>query len=90
MPTEPTDRCILTTDLAARAAAKRLVEAVRPHVPRGVSAPALRALATAGYRTLDSIGAAREADLRTLHGMGPAALRILRDALAAKGEAFRP
>lgn len=90
MPTETADRCILTTDLAARAEASRLVQAVRPHFPRGVAAPALRALSNAGYRTLDSVAGAREADLRAMHGMGPGALRILREALAARGEAFRP
>jgi hypothetical protein len=30
-----------------------------------------------------------EADLRALHGMGPKALRLLADALGARGEGFR-
>ncbi|MEZ4860124.1 MAG: alpha/beta fold hydrolase [Caldilineaceae bacterium] len=53
-----------------------------------IGAPALRALNGAGYQTLEDLAQAREADLAKLHGMGPKALGILRDALAARGLAF--
>lgn len=53
-----------------------------------IGAPALRALNSAGYYTLEELTQVREADLAKLHGMGPKALGILRDALAAKGLPF--
>jgi hypothetical protein len=57
--------------------------------PRGVSKPALRALASAGYTSVDQLAIANERELAALHGMGPKALGILRSALKAKGKAFR-
>jgi len=51
-------------------------------------APALRALNAAGYTHLEQLTQVSEADLLKLHGMGPKALGILREALAAKGLAF--
>ena len=53
--------------------------------PRGVSGPALRALAAAGVVRLDDLRSRRLAELRPLHGMGPKALEILRMALAKQG-----
>jgi hypothetical protein len=58
--------------------------------PPGIPQPALRALATAGYSRLEQLTTAREADLLQLHGFGPKALRLLRDALANQGLAFAP
>jgi hypothetical protein len=56
--------------------------------PSGLGQPAIRALAGAGYRQLDELATIRAADLLKLHGMGPKGIRILREALAAKGLAF--
>ena len=56
--------------------------------PPGIGAPATRALAGAGYTHLDQLTSASEAELKKLHGMGPKALRILQEALAAKGLTF--
>ena len=53
-------------------------------LPR-IGAPATRALAAAGYPELAQLAGVPEAELRRLHGMGPKALGILRDALAARG-----
>lgn len=53
--------------------------------PKGVAAPAQRALAAAGYTQLEQLTAATEAELRALHGMGPKAIRLLQEALHAKG-----
>lgn len=53
-----------------------------------LAAPAQRALAGAGYTRLDQLTNAREADISRLHGIGPNALRQLRDALAAQGLSF--
>lgn len=58
--------------------------------PKGVGKPAQRALAAAGYTSLDQLAHARKKDLAALHGMGPKALDILRCALQAKGKDFLP
>ena len=53
--------------------------------PAGVSKPAQRALAGAGYTRLEHLANARESDLLKLHGMGPKAMGALKQALAEKG-----
>lgn len=52
------------------------------------SAPAQRALIEAGYSRLKQLTKVTEAELGKLHGMGPKALRILREALEARGWSF--
>lgn len=59
-------------------------------LPPGLAAPAVRALEAAGYRTLDDIATATEAELRGLHGMGPKAMALLREALAQRGHPLPP
>jgi hypothetical protein len=54
-------------------------------LPVGLSKPALRALASAGYSRVEQFTHVTEADLLRLHGMGPKAIELLRQALAAKG-----
>jgi hypothetical protein len=49
----------------------------------------LRALASAGVRSLADLTRWTEAELATLHGMGPKALGALRAALEASGRTFR-
>jgi predicted flap endonuclease-1-like 5' DNA nuclease len=58
--------------------------------PSGVGGPVLRALANAGIRSLAGLTRWRERDFAALHGVGPKGVRILRDAMAAQGLAFRP
>lgn len=58
--------------------------------PPKIGQPAMRALAGAGYSGLDQLTAVSEAELKKLHGMGPKALRILGEALAAQGLSFAP
>jgi hypothetical protein len=57
--------------------------------PRGVSGPALRALASVGVRSVAELSRWSEADLAALHGMGPKALAVLREAVEADGGRFR-
>ena len=57
----------------------------RTPFPSGVSKPALRALAGAGFEHLEQLATVPEADLLKLHGMGPNALEKLRSALADLG-----
>jgi predicted flap endonuclease-1-like 5' DNA nuclease len=61
----------------------------RAAFPTGVGGPALRALASAGVRSVADLALWTEADLARLHGMGPKALGILRDALEASGRTLR-
>lgn len=51
--------------------------------PPGVGGPALRALHTAGIRSIADLAKWTETDLAALHGIGPKALKILQAALAA-------
>ena len=53
-----------------------------------LSAPAHRALASAGYVRLEQLSKVSEADIKKLHGIGPNALKQLRNALEAKGLSF--
>ena len=54
-------------------------------LPRSIGAPATRALTAAGYLRLEQLAGVPERDLGALHGVGPKALRILRDALEERG-----
>jgi hypothetical protein len=56
--------------------------------PSALSNPALQALHAAGYMRLDQLTTVTEAGVLALHGMGPKGIRILREALAAKGKSF--
>ena len=56
-------------------------------LPR-IGAPATGALRLAGYTRLDQLAGVPERDLAQLHGVGPKALRILREALAERGLSF--
>lgn len=57
-------------------------------LPTGLSKPAQRALAGAGYSQLEQLTQASEKEILALHGMGPKAMRLLREALAEKGLSF--
>lgn len=56
-------------------------------LPR-IGKPATRALLAAGVETLAQVSRLSEAQLRDMHGVGPKAVDILRDALAARGLSF--
>jgi hypothetical protein len=57
-------------------------------LPR-IGAPATRALASIGVTRLEQVAGCSRAQLSGLHGFGPRALRLLEEALAARGEALR-
>lgn len=50
--------------------------------PKGLSQPAIRALVVAGYVRLEDLAGASEKGLLSLHGVGPKAIPIVREALA--------
>ncbi len=58
--------------------------------PKSMGRPARQALAVAGVDRLEQLTQWREADLLRVHGVGPKAVRILREVLAEKGLAFAP
>lgn len=61
-----------------------------PHLPAGLSQPALRALHTAGITRLEQCTQFSEKQLLALHGLGSKGLEILRSALHAQGLDFAP
>ncbi len=54
------------------------------------SNPAQEAMALAGLKTLEDLTHITEKDLLELHGVGPKAVRILREAMQERGLAFAP
>jgi len=54
-----------------------------------LAAPARRALLGAGYTRLEHLTRVKESDVMKLHGMGPNAMRALRNALQERGLSFR-
>jgi pimeloyl-ACP methyl ester carboxylesterase len=56
--------------------------------PKSIGRPATGALLEAGYTHLEQLTRLREIDVKHLHGVGPKAVRILREALAEKGWSF--
>lgn len=56
-------------------------------LPR-LAAPAQRALAGAGISTLKQLSSFSEEQIKALHGMGPSALKVLRQALSEQGLSF--
>ena len=62
-------------------------DAPRTALPK-IGQPATRALANAGYTRLEQLTAVTPADLLALHGVGPRAIQLLREALTAQGLHF--
>jgi hypothetical protein len=54
-----------------------------------VGGPATRALVSAGLTDVDTVARHSQAELLALHGVGPKAVRMLTDALAASGRSLR-
>lgn len=50
-----------------------------------IGAPATRALTALGITSLDQVATLTENELKAMHGVGPKAIRILVDELAALG-----
>ena len=58
-------------------------------LPTGIGRPAHGALTQAGVTRLEQLTQVSEADLLKLHGVGPKAIRRLREVLDERGLAFR-
>jgi len=48
-------------------------------LPAGLSQPALRALASAGVTSLNDFTRIQEADLKRMHGIGPHAMKKIKE-----------
>jgi hypothetical protein len=57
-------------------------------LPAGIGSPAHRALAAAGITRLEQFTSISEEELLKLHGVGPKAVRIIKEALRENGLAF--
>jgi predicted flap endonuclease-1-like 5' DNA nuclease len=55
-----------------------------------IGKPATSALAALGITTLEGAAALGEKKLLALHGFGPRAMQILREALVAQGKVLKP
>lgn len=82
-------RCELTQNPAKRTAANALTDSIRDELPAGLARPALRSLAAAGITSTAHFSKITAAELKQLHGMGPKAIELIRQALAEAGIAFR-
>lgn len=61
----------------------------RSELTRAAGRPARRELAVHGYTTYEDLTRATAAELLAIHGVGPKAVRILGEELAARGLAYR-
>lgn len=57
-------------------------------LPPGIGSPAQRALAAAGITRLEQFTSISEAELLKLHGVGPKAVRIIKESLHENELAF--
>ncbi|GKS14169.1 hypothetical protein YDYSY3_51690 [Paenibacillus chitinolyticus] len=78
----------MPTNLPDRPNKKAAASGPESDFPAGLSKPALRALAGAGFLRLEQLARVTEKELLQLHGMGPKGIEALRPALAAKGLSF--
>jgi hypothetical protein len=78
------EACALTTNPRKRQAANRQAALVKDSLPPGLSQPALRALARAGYTSLAQLAKLDDAELLKLHGFGPKGIATIRAALKRK------
>lgn len=58
--------------------------------PKGIGRPATNALLHAGYISLEQLTTVTAKQIADLHGVGPKAIRILKETLAQKGLSFAP
>ncbi|QSB04924.1 hypothetical protein [Natronoglycomyces albus] len=69
-------------ELAARAsAADEATPGTVGDLPKAIGRPATQALANAGITTLEQVARLTDAQLKALHGVGPKAVRILRESI---------
>ncbi|WP_437935564.1 DNA-binding protein [Sorangium sp. So ce341] len=63
-------------------------EQTESSLPKGIGKPATQALALMGVSRLDQVTRFSEAQLLSLHGVGPKAIGVLKAALEAQGKSL--
>lgn len=81
--------CPITGSPVVRAQKNAETATIADAFPKGIGQPALRALYAAGYKRLNELAAVSEKELLAMHGVGPKAVRIMREALQAQGLDYR-
>ncbi|WP_146372727.1 hypothetical protein [Symmachiella macrocystis] len=81
--------CPITSNPKVRNSSDAQTDTIRPNFPKGIARPALRALFSAGFTSLDQLTSISLEELSALHGMGPKAVKSLRSGLMALGLDFR-
>lgn len=84
-----TSCCPIASDPRVRSASDSQTDAIRDNFPTGLARPALRALVAAGFSSLDELVVISAQELAALHGMGPKGVRLLNEALQARGLALK-
>lgn len=64
---------------------RKATDSEHDDLPAGLGRPARRASTDAGYTRIEQFADLSDADLLRLHGMGPKAVRQIREALVARG-----
>ena len=85
-------RCLAAAGSDAAPVRRRpgtILALVESPLPTTIGMAATRVLELAGVTTLEGVSAYTERELLDLHGVGPKAVRILREALDAEGLSFR-
>jgi hypothetical protein len=67
---------------------KKKMKALNEGLPSGLAQPAVRALNGAGFFKLSQLTKATETELLELHGMGPNAMKKIKEALKKAGLTF--
>ena len=88
-PMRPRTNCALVANPALRRNVNAETDAIAPKFPSGIPRPALRALLSAGLTELSHLSRISETDLAALHGIGPKAIGLLRNAMREMGIRFR-
>jgi hypothetical protein len=84
-----TSCCPLSSKPRLRLASDAQTASIKGNFPKGIAQPALRALFAAGFTAIEQLTTISEHELLGLHGMGPNAVRKIRDGLHEKGMDLR-
>lgn len=85
---QPLTRCYRKTLLPERTVMSAGEAAEPTEFPHGIGKVARRELALNGYTTYEQLTRVTAAELLRIHGVGPKAIRILGEELAARGLGF--
>ena len=61
------------------------IASIKDRFPKGIAQPALRALFRAGFKKLEELTKISQEEFLSMNGVGPKAVRSIREGLVAKG-----